>query len=86
MAEDLTFPGGTTTVHHKFSYPQTIHDSADPTTPKFKSLKPEALSPKKGTAYFPKVPSTSESYTYPKAALELLAPKTQVPNYWVLGP
>ena len=34
----------------------------------------------------PTGPCTQYSYTYPKSVLKLLLPKSQVPNYWVLGP
>ena len=36
--------------------------------------------------YNPKGPSTQLSYTRPTPVLQLLLPKSQVPNYWVLGP
>ena len=41
-----------------------------------------------GPSRYPKGPSTSQSYTYPKPVLEFLItmPKPQVPTYWVLGP
>ena len=39
-----------------------------------------------GFRAYPKGPSIYKSYTYLKPVLRLLLTKSQVPNYWVLGP